>query len=675
MSAYTDCRLRTNFEDETKLEELIRNRKNAVELCKAIREDRLLKHNLGTKQEENIDRETYKKLTYKAAISPPLCVDEIVNYINSSEETLQLRAIQSYERLGEEKNSVNDMIKGGIISRCIELLDSNKQKFYNFKGDRDDTVDLTLGVFIKVRAKTPDTCRILSYLTDGSKSNVQAIMETGILPKLLECLTSEKKGIFFPTLLTIRNIVEFGDDAYKDDVITAGGLPCLRSVLSLHCDKEDVTEKETIWIICKMAGNMDQIQSIIDAGLLKILINRIAYGNAQAMAAWAVSTMIIGGTDQQFIQIVNNNVLLAYCALLHSDDCYNILCALTGLTKVLLAAKNEEQKEIFVTMLKKARGFEKIEALQYHKDEQLYKQSVTIMKLCSPQKLFTFEGDDQSLGSNIQTVQERSVLSIDTVTSISAFLIDERVQEIIQDLNSTDETLQFQALQIYRDLLFRPEINSSILDTVLPFCFKHLDSDDSRLQVEVMSLLAALIKITPLKMQYIVKHEAIQKLVKLFQSTSFVIMEHAIFITTKIIKDCPYARDLALQNNALPILINLIKPGTYENKEIKMLSGLVLMNMLSSGTSQQLTELLNAGVLIEFCNLLKTEDYDIVINALKGFSKILHNAKEKGQIERFATMIEEAGGLNRLVALRCHQNEMIYKKSTSIIHLYYFLIN
>ncbi|KYM97417.1 Importin subunit alpha-1, partial [Cyphomyrmex costatus] len=468
----------------------IRNRKNAVELCKAIREDRLLKHNLGTKQEENIDRETYKKLTYKAAISPPLCVDEIVNYINSSEETLQLRAIQSYERLGEEKNSVNDMIKGGIISRCIELLDSNNislqfevtsllniitsdtskksenvikyeviPKLLNLLEHKSSIIselamcvlcnvidtpyarDIALScnslpilidfikpdtsitlmdnitwllsnLYQKTATRTSkemehilpvlnrllsiendyiisDTCRILSYLTDGSKSNVQAIMETGILPKLLECLTSEKKGIFFPTLLTIRNIVEFGDDAYKDDVITAGGLPCLRSVLSLHCDKEDVTEKETIWIICKMAGNMDQIQSIIDAGLLKILINRIA----------------------------------------------------------------------------------------------------------------------------------------------------------------------------------------------------------------------------------------------------------------------------------------------YENKEIKMLSGLVLMNMLSSGTSQQLTELLNAGVLIEFCNLLKTEDYDIVINALKGFSKILHNAKEKGQIERFATMIEEAGGLNRLVALRCHQNEMIYKKSTSIIHLYYFLIN
>lgn len=121
-----------------------------------------------------------------------------------------------------------------------------------------------------------DTCRILYYFTDGADDNIQAIIETGFLPKILECLISNKENIYIPALLTIRNIVEI-DDYQNDAVIFAGGLSRLRTMLWYYGDKEHIIAKETIWIICKLAGNTDQIQSLINADLLPILINEIVY--------------------------------------------------------------------------------------------------------------------------------------------------------------------------------------------------------------------------------------------------------------------------------------------------------------------------------------------------------------------------------------------------------------
>ncbi|KYM97419.1 Importin subunit alpha-1, partial [Cyphomyrmex costatus] len=624
--------------------ELIRKRKTAVELCKLIREDRLFNINLRL---EFIDLMKKTSISYPSGLS----VDEIVNYINSSDEMLHLQAIQSYERLGEEKNSVNDMIKLGIVSRYIELLESNnisfqfeitsllniitseipkksesvikyevipkllnllKHKSSNvaeqavyvlrnmidtpYARDRALMYDILPHLIDFIKPDTSitlidnitwllsnlyqrtqplslemtkhilpvlncllniendyiisDTCRILSYVTDGDKDNVRAVMKTDILPKLLKYLSSEKKSIFIPALLTVRNIVEFGDDAHKDAIIIAGGLSGLRIVLS-NCfvDEADI-EREAFWIICKVAGSKDQIESIIDAGLLSILINRITHGNAQAIAAWAVTTMITRGTVQQFIQIVNNNVLLAYCALLHSNDYYNILCALTGLTKILHAAEKTRQKEILAMAIKKVGGFDEIEALQYHIMERIYKQSFTIMKLFFTQKVYR---------------ERPELLTDDTVASISVFLTDKRVHEIIQaSLSSidSDEKLQLLEFQVYRKLLLSPEISHSTLENVLPLYFEHLDNDKTALLLEAMSLLTDLIQSGSIKMQYIIKHGAIQKLVKQLKSTSSNVVEHAINILEKITKACPYALDLALEHNALPILMDLIKPET-----------------------------------------------------------------------------------------------------------------
>lgn len=109
----------------------------------------------------------------------------------------------------------------------------------------------------------------MSYLTDGSNDKIQAVLETGVVLKLVELLASPECLVLTPALRTVGNIVT-GDDAQTDAVILAGGLPYLGLLLRHH--RNNIV-KEAAWAISNItAGNAEQIQHVIDAGLLTPLI-------------------------------------------------------------------------------------------------------------------------------------------------------------------------------------------------------------------------------------------------------------------------------------------------------------------------------------------------------------------------------------------------------------------
>ncbi|EEC70585.1 hypothetical protein OsI_01790 [Oryza sativa Indica Group] len=104
-----------------------------------------------------------------------------------------------------------------------------------------------------------DSCWALSYLSDGSNDNIQAVIETGVCDRLVELLSHPSPVVLIPALRTVGNIVT-GDDAQTQCIVGhPQALPCLFNLLTTTQKKS--VKREACWTISNItAGAKEQIQ-------------------------------------------------------------------------------------------------------------------------------------------------------------------------------------------------------------------------------------------------------------------------------------------------------------------------------------------------------------------------------------------------------------------------------
>ena len=110
-----------------------------------------------------------------------------------------------------------------------------------------------------------------------------------------------------------------------------------------------------------------------------MIIHHLVRGDFQTKkeAAWAISNLTISGRKEQVAFVVENGVIPPFCDLLSVKDTQVVNVVLDGINNILKMAGNEV--EHICQMIEECQGLDKIEQLQSHENEDIYKLAYDII--------------------------------------------------------------------------------------------------------------------------------------------------------------------------------------------------------------------------------------------------------------------------------------------------------
>jgi len=186
-------------------------------------------------------------------------------------------------------------------------------------------------------------------------------------------------------LRTAGNIVT-GDDNQTQCVINCGALARLLALLG--SPKKGI-RKEACWTISNItAGTREQIQAVIEGNIIPPLVHllQVAEFDIKKEAAWSISNATSGGSPEQIKYLVSQGCIKPLCDLLTCNDPRLVTVALEGIENVLKAgdhevsANNTTTANPYTTFVDEAEGLDKLEQLQNHQNEDVYKKAVHILE-------------------------------------------------------------------------------------------------------------------------------------------------------------------------------------------------------------------------------------------------------------------------------------------------------
>lgn len=224
-----------------------------------------------------------------------------------------------------------------------------------------------------------DACWAISYITDDDNHKIQSVVDAGCVPCLVKLLDHPDASVIVPALRSVGNIVT-GNDSQTDAVIAAGGLQRMSKLLQ-HTKANIV--KEAAWTVSNIAaGTPAQIESVIESGVFENIRYVVEHGDAkcQKEAAWVITNATTSGTAQQVSMIMEKyDLMRSYCNLLAAQDARTVKVVLSGIANVFAMGERMGVLENMCLSFEEIGGLDKLEALQSHDNEEIYKKAFSLI--------------------------------------------------------------------------------------------------------------------------------------------------------------------------------------------------------------------------------------------------------------------------------------------------------
>ncbi|KAJ3439586.1 importin subunit alpha-4 [Anaeramoeba flamelloides] len=219
----------------------------------------------------------------------------------------------------------------------------------------------------------------LGHLAEGSKQNIQLIIDHKIVPVLVDFLKSEDNIIKFPSLRCLGNLIT-GTEEQIVAVLENGLIPYLVDFIQ---SKKIAIRKEACWILSNIcACSAAAAQEVIKEGALPHLIDILENDINQIIkeVCYVISNMIHSAKVAQCRYIASQGIIPIITRLLSNEDQEIVSTCMESLDiffKVESADSEYQNKELteYITQFEEEEGIEKIVKLMDSRIIQIRKQA------------------------------------------------------------------------------------------------------------------------------------------------------------------------------------------------------------------------------------------------------------------------------------------------------------